>query len=122
MRVSRYRIQIANGAWSVDQARHALALMHDADIEFVEQPVRQVPRDLLEDLRASVNVAVAANDGLWSEEQARERIEARVADVYYFSPYGVGSLRTFHRLGYLVHEHGAQVCKHTQSWPFQGGE
>jgi glucarate dehydratase len=109
---ARLRID-ANGAWSVAQARHALALMDAADIDFVEQPVRQVPRDLLKDLRASVNVAVAANEGLWSEEQARERIEARVADVYCFSPYWVGSLRTFQRLGYLVHEHGAQVCKHT---------
>jgi len=109
---ARLRID-ANGAWSLSEARRALALMSDADIDFVEQPVRQVPRDLLKDLRQSVDVAVAANEGLWSEEQARERIEARVADVYCFSPYWVGSLRTFQRLGFLVHDHGARVCKHT---------
>lgn len=107
---ARMRID-ANGAWSLAQARQSLALMHDADIDLVEQPVRQVPRDLIKDLRAGV--AVAANEGLWSEEQARERIEARVADVYCFSPYWVGSLRSYQRLGFLVHEHGAQVCKHT---------
>jgi glucarate dehydratase len=109
---ARLRID-ANGAWSLSEARRSLALMEGADIDFVEQPVRQVPRDLLSDLRASVNVAVAANEGLWSEEQARERIEARVADVYCFSPYWVGSLRNYQRLGFLVHDHGAQVCKHT---------
>lgn len=109
---ARLRID-ANGAWSLDEARRSLALMGDADIDFVEQPVRQVPRDLLKDLRESVDVAVAANEGLWSEEQARERIEARVADVYCFSPYWVGSLRSFQRLGFLAHEHGARVCKHT---------
>jgi glucarate dehydratase len=103
----------ANGAWSFAQARHLLALMEDAHLDFVEQPVRQVPRDLLGDLRRMVSTPVAANEGLWSEEQARERIEARVADVYCFSPYWVGSLRGFQRLGYSVYDHGGQVCKHT---------
>jgi glucarate dehydratase len=103
----------ANGAWSVPQARRILSLMQDANLDFVEQPVRQVPAELLGDLRRMVSVPVAANEGLWSEEQARERIQARVADVYCFSPYWVGSLRGFQRLGYAVYDHGGQVCKHT---------
>ena len=103
----------ANGAWSFAQARRLLDLLEDAHLDFVEQPVRQVPRDLLGDLRRLVRTPVAANEGLWSEEQARERIEARVADVYCFSPYWVGSLRGFQRLGHLVYDHGGLVCKHT---------
>ena len=103
----------ANGAWSVGEARRVLSRLAEAELDFVEQPVRQVPRDLLKDLRAAVDVPLAANEGLWSEEQARERIESRVADVYCFSPYWVGSLRSYQRLGFLAHEHGAQVCKHT---------
>src|ERR1035437_6825720 len=110
----RLRID-ANGAWSFAEARDVLAAMGDAHLDFVEQPVRQVPRDLLGDLRRVVSVPVAANEGLWSEEQARERIEARVADVYCFSPYWVGSLRGFQRLGHLAYEHGGLVCKHTRS-------
>lgn len=109
---ARIRVD-ANGAWSSPQARRVLAALAPARLDFVEQPVRQVPRDLLADLRRHIDVPVCANEGLWSEEQARERIEARVADVYCFSPYWVGSLRTFQRLGFLTHEHGAQVCKHT---------
>jgi len=103
----------ANGAWSFAQARRLLDLLEDAHLDFAEQPVRQVPRDLLGDLRRLVRTPVAANEGLWSEEQARERIEARVADVYCFSPYWVGSLRGFQRLGHLVYDHGGLVCKHT---------
>ncbi|MGH3733888.1 MAG: mandelate racemase/muconate lactonizing enzyme family protein [Acidimicrobiales bacterium] len=110
----RARLRVdANGAWTYGEARRALSAMRDANLDFVEQPVRQVPRDLLRDLRRVVDVPLAANEGLWSEEQARERIEARVADVYCFSPYWVGSLRAFQRLGFLAYEHGAQVCKHT---------
>jgi glucarate dehydratase len=108
----RLRID-ANGAWSFAQARRQLEALDDVHLDFVEQPVRQVPRDLLRDLRQFVTTPVAANEGLWSEEQARERIEARVADVFCFSPYWVGSLRGFQRLGHLAYEHGAQVCKHT---------
>jgi glucarate dehydratase len=109
---ARIRVD-ANGAWSVPQARRVLAELAPARLDFVEQPVRQVPRDMLRDLRRVVDTPVCANEGLWSEEQARERIESRVADVYCFSPFWVGSLRTFQRLGFLAHEHGAQVCKHT---------
>jgi glucarate dehydratase len=103
----------ANGAWSFGHARRMLGLLDDAHLDFVEQPVRQVPRDLLGELRRLVRTPVAANEGLWTEEQARERVEARVADVYCFSPYWVGSLRGFQRLGHLVYEHGGLVCKHT---------
>lgn len=103
----------ANGAWRFDQARRLLDRLADAHLDFVEQPVRQVPVDLLGDLRRLVATPVAANEGLWSEEQARERVERRVADVYCFSPYWVGSLRAFHHLGVSVHEHGGAVCKHT---------
>lgn len=109
---ARLRVD-ANGAWSFGQARRMLAELADARLDFAEQPVREVPRDLMGDLRRLVDVPLAANEGLWSEEQARERIEARVADVYCFSPYWVGSLRSFQRLGFLTHEHGALVCKHT---------
>lgn len=103
----------ANGAWSFGRARRMLARLEGVHLDFVEQPVRQIPRDLLGDLRRVVATPVAANEGLWSEEQARERIEAHVADVYCFSPYWVGSLRTFQRLGFLAHDHGGLVCKHT---------
>jgi len=103
----------ANGAWSMIEARRNLSLMEDARLDFIEQPVRQVPLELIGELRRMVKVPVAANEGLWSEEQARARIEARVADVYCFSPYWVGSLRGFQRLGFSVYDHGGQVCKHT---------
>jgi glucarate dehydratase len=103
----------ANGAWSMIEARRNLSLLEDAHLDFIEQPVRQVPLELIGELRRMVKVPVAANEGLWSEEQARARIEARVADIYCFSPYWVGSLRGFQRLGFSVYDHGGQVCKHT---------
>ena len=83
------------------------------DIDFVEQPVKESPPELLRRLRDASIVPVAANEGLWTEADAMTRILADNADVYCFSPYWVGSLRSFQFLGTLAGRRGAAVCKHT---------
>ncbi|MDA8291687.1 MAG: mandelate racemase/muconate lactonizing enzyme family protein [Actinomycetota bacterium] len=103
----------ANGAWTYAEALRALEDMRPARLDFVEQPVSHYPGDLLRRVRVASGVAVAANEGLWGEEAALDRILADVADVYTFSPFWVGSLATFCRLGHLVERRGSLVCKHT---------
>lgn len=103
----------ANGAWSMPQALRQMAILAEYDIDFVEQPVREYPLDQMAEFRARAGVSVAANEGLWSEADAFARIAGRVADVYCFSPYWVGSLAAFHRLAHMAHWQGLQVCKHT---------
>jgi L-alanine-DL-glutamate epimerase-like enolase superfamily enzyme len=83
------------------------------DIDFVEQPVRETPRGQLGELRRRSPIAVCANEGLWSEDDAYARIRAREADVYCFSPSWVGSLTGFSRLAHVAELEGLQVCKHT---------
>jgi L-alanine-DL-glutamate epimerase-like enolase superfamily enzyme len=103
----------ANGAWTVPQAVRNLRAMSEYDIDFVEQPVRDHPVGQLGEVRARSGTAVCANEGLWSEADAYARIRARDADVYCFSPFWVGSIGSFHRLSWLAHYEGLQVCKHT---------
>ena len=103
----------ANGSWTITQALRNLRAMGEHDIDFVEQPVRDHPVGQLAEVRARVGMAVCANEGLWSEADAYARIRARQADVYCLSPYWVGSLASFHRLAWLAHYEGLQVCKHT---------
>jgi L-alanine-DL-glutamate epimerase-like enolase superfamily enzyme len=103
----------ANGAWTPPQALRNLRAMGEHDIEFVEQPVRDHPVGQLGEMRSRLDMAVCANEGLWSEADAYARIRARDADVYCFSPYWVGSIGSFHRLSWLAHYEGLQVCKHT---------
>ena len=103
----------ANGSWTVPQARRNLRAMGEYDIDFVEQPVRDHPVGQLGELRAQLDIPVCANEGLWSEADAHARISAREADVYCFSSYWVGSIGAFHRLSWLAHYEGAEVCKHT---------
>lgn len=103
----------ANGSWTLPQAMRLLRRLEEFEIDFVEQPVRDHPIELLAELRARTNVSVCANEGLWSEAEAYARIRARQADVFCFSQYWVGSILGFRRLAWLAGCEGLQVCKHT---------
>jgi L-Ala-D/L-Glu epimerase len=103
----------ANCAWSVPEAIRKLRALSEYDIDFVEQPVREAPVRLLAEVRDRVPMAVCANEGLWTEAEAYDRIVSRQADVYCFSPYWTGSLASFHRMSHVAAYEGLQVCKHT---------
>lgn len=103
----------ANGAWSPAQALSNLRRLQESDIDFIEQPVKETPPELMRRVRDSEMIPVAANEGLWTEADAISRILAGVADVYCFSQYWVGSLRNFQFIGSLAGRLGGAVCKHT---------
>jgi L-alanine-DL-glutamate epimerase-like enolase superfamily enzyme len=67
----------------------------------------------MQEVRNRGHVAVSANEGLWTVEDAFRQMNSRTADVYCFSPYFTGSLAQFQRLCWLAHYHGLKVCRHT---------
>jgi L-alanine-DL-glutamate epimerase-like enolase superfamily enzyme len=103
----------ANGAWTVNQAIRNLDLLDEFHIDFIEQPVMPDPVAGMQEVRARTRVAVCANEGMWTAEDAYLQITKRTADVYCFSPYWVGSLAQFQRLGRVAAMEGLLVCKHT---------
>ena len=103
----------ANANWSLTEAVRNLNILADYDIDFIEQPVRETPLTAMAELRTRVPMAITANEGLWTEADAYDRIVNRTADIFCFGPYWVGSLAGFHRLSYVAHREGLQVVKHT---------
>jgi L-alanine-DL-glutamate epimerase-like enolase superfamily enzyme len=103
----------ANGAWKVNEALRNLARLDEFGIDFIEQPVVQDPITGMQEVRNRCNIAVSANEGTWTVEDAFRQITTRTADVYCFSPYFTGSLAQFQRLCWLVHLEGLQICRHT---------
>jgi glucarate dehydratase len=103
----------ANGAWKVNEAIHNLARLDRYNIDFIEQPVAQDPLTSMQEVRSRTPVAVCANEGLWTAEDAYRQITQRTADVYCFSSYWVGSLCRFQHLAQVAHLEGLQVVKHT---------
>jgi glucarate dehydratase len=103
----------ANGAWTVNQAIRNLDRLDEFHIDFIEQPVMPDPVAGMQEVRARTRVAVCANEGMWTTEDAYQQITRRTADVYCFSPYWVGSLAQFQRLSRVAAMEGLLVCKHT---------
>ena len=103
----------ANGAWTVNQALRNLDLLDEFRIDFIEQPVSQDPVTNMQEVRTRSHVAVCANEGMWTAEDAYQQITKRTADVYCFSSYWVGSLAQFQRLCRVAAMEGLQICKHT---------
>jgi glucarate dehydratase len=68
---------------------------------------------LMSELRTKTNIPLAANEGLWNEKDANRLILNRVADVYTFSPFWVGTLEKFKKVSYVAEIMGAKVCRHT---------
>lgn len=103
----------ANAAWRVNEALRNLARLDKFDIDFIEQPVVQDPLAGMQEVRDRGDVAVSANEGLWTPEDAVRQMTGRTADVYCFSPYFAGSLAQFQRLCWLAHYQGLEICRHT---------
>jgi len=103
----------ANGVWKVNEAVRNLAWLDGYRIDFIEQPVAPDPVTNMQEVRARTPVAICANEGMWTAEEAYRQITRRTADVYCFSSYWVGSLSQFQRLGQVAHLEGLQVVKHT---------
>jgi L-Ala-D/L-Glu epimerase len=103
----------ANGAWTVNEALRNLAQLDAYRIDFIEQPVGPDPATSMQEVRTRTPIAVCANEGLWTAEDAYRQISRRTADVYCFSPYWVGSLAGFQHLCQVAHFEGLGVVKHT---------
>ena len=102
-----------NAAWTPAEATRNIRALMEFDIDFIEQPVKETPIDLMREIRMQGLVSISANEGLWTEADAFDRIVADTADVYCFSPYWVGSLRNFQFAGTLAGQRGSAVCKHS---------
>lgn len=103
----------ANGAWKVNEAIRNLNRLDAYHIDFIEQPVYQDPVANMQEVRARTPVAVCANEGLWSIDDAYRNIKHRTADVFCFSSYWPGSLAQFQHLCHTAHYEGLQIVKHT---------
>ena len=82
----------ANGGWTVEQAVAAVAaLTADGPLEYVEQPCATVPE--LAEVRARVDVLVAADESIRKAEDPLHVVRARAADVAVVKVAPLGGVR-----------------------------
>jgi o-succinylbenzoate synthase len=69
----------ANGAWSVEEAVAAIALLAEFDLQLVEQPCRTLEE--MAAVRREVSVPVAADEAVATPEDVRMAVAAGACDV-----------------------------------------
>jgi L-Ala-D/L-Glu epimerase len=89
----------ANGAWSVDEAVHAIRGIEGNDLEFVEQPCRSL-RELAE-VRQRVSTAIAADESVTTLRELRRAAELEACDVVNVKLAGAGGFKPSRE---LIHE------------------
>ena len=80
----------ANGAWTVDEAVHAIRAIEGNDLEFVEQPCGSL-RELAE-VRQRVSTAIAADESVSTLRELRRAAELEACDVVNVKVAGTGGL------------------------------
>jgi len=78
----------ANGAWSLDEARAAIAALAPHDLQLVEQPCRTLEELAL--LRAEVDVPLAADESIRGADDVRVAAELRACDAVNVKLAGAG--------------------------------
>ena len=78
----------ANGAWTVDEAVHAIRGIEGNDLELVEQPCRSL-RELAE-VRQRVSTAIAADESVSTLRELRRATELEACDVLNVKVAGAG--------------------------------
>lgn len=99
----------ANGAWTPQRAREALAGWSDLPLDGVEQPLPRGEEPALVDLRLSTSLPIIHDESLVTEGDARRLIELGVADVFNIRIAKCGGLLPALRLANLASRHGVGV-------------
>lgn len=88
----------ANGAWSVDEAVHAITLLDRAahGLEYVEQPCRAVEE--LAEVRQKVDVPIAADESIRRADDPHRVRDLHAADVAVLKVQPLGGVRACLRI------------------------
>jgi L-alanine-DL-glutamate epimerase-like enolase superfamily enzyme len=81
----------ANGAWTVDEAVHAIRGIEGNDLELVEQPCRSL-REMAE-VRQRVSTAIAADESVSTLRELRRAAELEACDVINVKMAGAGGFK-----------------------------
>lgn len=103
----------ANEAWTIWEARRALAALEELELEFLEQPLDMQDVDGMAFLRAQAATPLGANQTAWLEEQVLELICKQAADVIVTDQHQLGGFLAFARVAGICEVARVPVVKHS---------
>lgn len=102
----------ANQAWDVGTAVQIIKEMQPFHLDFVEQPVLAEDWESLAQVRARVDVPIAANEGIWTHHDLTSIIRRGAADVIVAGTQWVGGLWTLKKMASAASAAGMRFCRH----------
>lgn len=102
----------ANEAWDVMQAIRMIQKLEAFDLEFVEQPVSSYSLDAMRQVKAAVNVPLAADQAIHSPADVYAYCQAQAADVIVLGPHEAGGLGQMRKAAAIADAAGIRICLH----------
>jgi muconate cycloisomerase len=101
-----------NEAWEAATAITRIESLSVHDLDWVEQPVPHWDVEGLARVRQAVEVAIAADQAVYTTPQLQRVLDAAAADVVVQGPHDAGGLLPFRRQASLCEAHGLDVNLH----------
>jgi O-succinylbenzoic acid--CoA ligase len=99
----------ANGGWTLQQAREALARLQAFEPSWVEQPLPAGAIESLQALRQSTEVPIAVDEGLATPQDLARHMDADALDVAVLKPMFLGGLLAARRMAEQALDAGLRV-------------
>lgn len=114
--IGRRRLRLdANGAWSVPEAIHMIRRLAAFEPDWIEQPTAPPSIAALRRVKESVNVAIAADQSVFTIDDVYEVCRQRAADAIVLSPHEAGGLLAFRLAAAAAEAGGVPICLHGQA-------
>lgn len=102
----------ANEAWDLLTARRMLSALARFNIEFIEQPTQSNSLSALQQLRAVSPIALAADQLVFTPEDAYAVCRAQAADLIVLGLHETGGISRFCKAAAIAEAAGIRVCLH----------
>lgn len=102
----------ANEAWDLLTARRMIKALAAYDIEFIEQPTASDSLAALEQLKSRSPIAVAADQIVFTPEDAYDVCRRQAAELIVLGLHETGSIGRFRKAAAIAEAAGINICLH----------
>jgi L-alanine-DL-glutamate epimerase-like enolase superfamily enzyme len=102
----------ANEAWDALTARRMIKALAAFNVEFIEQPTHSDSLSALEQVRATSPIAIAADQIVFSPEDAYDVCRRQAADLIVLGLHETGGIDRFRKAAAIAEAAGINICLH----------
>jgi muconate cycloisomerase len=101
-----------NEHWSPVRAARMIRKINEYDVEFVEQPTHSESISALAQVRANSPVAIAADQLVFTPQDAFDVCREKAADLIVLGLHETGGLSRFSKIAHIAEAAGIDICLH----------